>query len=180
MELLYTLEKTIVGWLKNVPHLPEVARKWLGENVWWIALVGAILSGIGLIIALTAVLGAIALLGSVGLTYYAAATVTAFTVVSGFIGLAFGIVQIVLLAMSIKPLQLKQKQGWTLLFITWLVGALGVVVSAALSLNPLNFITSILFGAIFVAISGYFLFEIRGQFARVEKSRGAKAETSKK
>lgn len=179
MEFLGKIEKVIAGWLRGVPHLPESARNWLGTNVWWIVLVGAILSAIAVVVGLVAVLGMVTLIGSVASTYYAATTFTAWALVTGLVGLAFSVFQVVLLAMAIKPLQLKQKKGWVILFATWLVGAVGVVVSSILSLNAISFVTGILFGAIWLAISGYFIFEIHSQFGQVEKSRGVKAEEAK-
>jgi hypothetical protein len=83
---------------------------------------------------------------------------------------------VALLALAITPLKAKQKKGWVLLFITWLLGALSVVVTAILTLSVLNFITSVIFGALWVAVGGYLLFEMHGQFAHVERSKGVKAE----
>ena len=175
MESLGKLEKTLLKWIQNVPHLPEVARKWLGDNMWWIALVGAILTAIGILFSIIGLIGAVSIIGTVAASYYAASTFTSWAIVTGLVGLAFSVAQGVLLATAVKPLQLKQKKGWVLLFATWLVGVLSVVVSSILSLNPLGFILGILFGAIWIAISGYLLFEIHGQFAHVEKSKGVKA-----
>lgn len=176
MEMLQKLENIILGWAKSVPHLPEVVRKWLGDNVWWIALVGAILSSIAGLFALIGVFGVLSVMGTVASTYYAASTFTAWAIVTGLVSLLFIVIEVVLLATAVKPLQLKQKKGWVLLFVTWLVGAVSIVVNAVLSLNPFGFIVGIIFGAIWLAVSGYFLFEIHGQFARVEKSRGVKEE----
>lgn len=175
MEALGKIEKKILTWLKGVPHLPESARKWLGDNVWWIALIGAILTAIAVLFSIIGIFGVLSVLGTVGATYYAASTFTSWAIVTGLVGLAFSVLQGLLLATAVKPLQSKQKKGWVLLFATLLLGALSVVVTAILTLNPFTFIVNILFGAIWLAISGYLLFEIHGQFAHVEKSKGVKA-----
>ena len=177
MEALKKLENTIIGWLTKVPNLPESVRKWLGDNIWWIAIVGAILIGLAVTIQLTSLMGAIAILGSVGATYYASATFTSYAITTGFISLFFSVLTAVLLIIAVKPLQSKEKKGWVILFAVWLLNILTTVVSAALTLNPVFFITTILFNAIWIAISGYLLFEMHSQFAHVEKSRGVKAAT---
>jgi len=176
MEVVSKLERTILGWFKAAPHLPGTAVKWLGDNVWWIALIGAILSAIGIITGLVAVIGIASIVGTVAASYYATSTFTAWAIVTGLVSLAFSVIETILLATAITPLKAKQKKGWVLLFAVWLVGAVSVVVNAILSLNPFGFIVGILFGAIWLAISGYFLFEIHGQFAHAEKSKGVKAK----
>lgn len=175
MEFISKLEKTILGWLKGVPHLPEVARKWLGDNIWWIAVIGLVLSAIAAVFSLIGILGTASLVGTIAASYYATSTFAAWAIVTGLVSLAFLVIDIILLGLAIKPLQAKQKKGWVLLFAVWLVSAVSVVVDAILSLNPFSFVIGILFGAIWLAVSGYFLFEIHGQFAHVEKSKGVKA-----
>ena len=175
MEVLGKLERMVLGWLKSVPHLPAGGRKWLGENVWWIALVGAILSAISALFTLIGVLGVLSVVGTVAATYYAASAFTGWAIVTGLVSLAFIVLEAVLLFIAVKPLQARQKKGWVLLFANWLLAAVSVVVSAVLSLNPFSFIFGIIFGAVWLAVIGYFLFEIHGQFAHVEKSHGVKA-----
>jgi FtsH-binding integral membrane protein len=174
MEFIAKLERTVLGWFKGVPSLPAGARKWLGDNVWWIVLIGAILTILGILGALVAIGAAISLLGTVAVSYYVSPAVTSWAVISGIIALAFSVVQGILLLMAIQPLKEKQKKGWVLLFATWLVGGVGVVVNAILSLSIIGFILGVLFGAVWMAISGYFLVEIHGQFAHVERSRGVR------
>lgn len=174
MELLRKIERKLLEWTKNVPHLPAGGRRWLGENVWWIALVGAILSAIGALFSVIAVLGLLSIVGTVAATYYVASTFTAWAIVTNLVNLVFVVLGMALLFMAVKPLQLKQKKGWVLLFASWLLSIVSVVVSAILTLNPFTFIANILFGAVGLAISGYFLFEIHSQFAHVEKTQGVK------
>jgi hypothetical protein len=179
MEFVNKLETTIVGWVKNVPHLPPAGQKWLAQNVWWIALVGAILTGISLLIAIGGLFTLIALIGSVASYYYVAgAAVNSWSIVSAIVGLVILALRGLLLALSVQPLKAQQKKGWTLLFATWLLNILSVVLGAILTFSVFGFIVGILFGAIGIAISGYFLFEIHSYFAHA--AGAARKVTAKK
>lgn len=169
MELISKLEKLVLGWTKNVPHLPVAGQKWLGANVWWIALIGAIVSGISFLFAIAGLFTLISLLGAVSSAYYVTGTYTTMSVVSSAIGLVFIAINGILLALAVKPLQNMQKKGWVLLFMTLLVEAISVIVGAVLSFSVVGFIISILFGAIGLAIGAYFISEIHGQFGRTVK-----------
>ena len=175
MEFLSKLERTVLGWLKDVPHLPLNVRAWIANNIWWIVIIATVLSGIAVLGLLFGFFGTLATLGSPVASYYASNTFVVWVLVTTAVTLFFTALELVLLAMAISPLKEKQKKGWVLLFAVWLVGAISTVVSAVLTLNPFGFITGLLFGALWLAISGYFLFEIHGQFAHVERSKGAKA-----
>jgi len=170
MEFISKLEKIVLGWAKNVPHLPAAGQKWLGDNVWWIALIGAILSGIAALVTLGAFFTAISLLSAVSSIYYVSSTYTSIAVLTSAVSLVFLIINGLLLAFAVKPLQLKQKKGWVLLFMTLLVEALSVVLNAVLSFSVVGFIIRILFGAIGIAIAAYFIFEIHGQFSHAPKA----------
>jgi hypothetical protein len=166
MDFVRKLETTIAGWAKNVPHLPVGAQKWIAENAWWIVLVGAILTGIGFLFALSGLFTTIAALNSVSIVYYVSPAITSWAIVTGIVSLVFLLVEGLLLAAAVNPLKARQKKGWTFLFLVWLASAASVIVNAILSLSVIGFIIGILFGAIGLAISGYFLFEIHGQFGQ--------------
>lgn len=172
MEFLTKLEHKVIGWLKDVPHLPNGARKWLGTNVWWIVVIGVILGALAGLFSLIGLFTLFATLSSPVVAYYASSSLIGLAVAKAVIALVFLGAEIALLAFAINPLKAKQKKGWVLLFMSWLVGALSVVVTAVLTLNPFSFIMSIIFGALWVALGGYLLFEIHGQFAHVERSKG--------
>ena len=174
MEWLTKIEKQVLRWLKDVPHLPANARKWIAGNVWWAVIIGAILFTISAVFELFAVLGLMAALGTVASTYYSATTFVAWSFVTATVSFVFAALQAGLLYMAVTPLKERQKKGWVLLFIVWLVGIIGLVASSILTLNPFSFITSILFGAVFAAIWGYLLFEIHGEFAHLIKTKAAK------
>lgn len=171
MEFVNKLETTIAGWVKNVPHLPVAGQKWLAQNVWWIALIGAILTGISLLIAIGGLFTLIALIGSAASYYYiAGSAVNSWSIVSAIVGLVILALRGLLLALSVQPLKAQQKKGWVLLFATWLLNVVAVVLGAILTFSIFGFIIGILFGAIGIVISGYFLFEIHGQFAHTVRT----------
>ena len=176
MEFLSKLERTVAKWLKDVPHLPLSFRQWLGDNVWWMAVIGTILSGIATLGLIIAFFGSLSTLGTPFISYYASATFVGWVIITTAVSLVFVALECILLGMSVTPLKEKQKKGWVLLFIVLLLGAVSVVVNAILTLNVLTFITSIIFGAIWSAIAAYLLFEIHGEFAHVERSKGIKAK----
>lgn len=183
MEFINKLETTVGGWVKNVPHLPASAQKWLGQNIWWIVLIGAILSGITLLFAIGALFTLIALLGAVTASVYgpyAAAGVTGLTIFAAVVSLAFLVIRVILMALAVKPLKALEKKGWVLLFLIWLLQAVSVVASAILNFSIVGFLTGIIFGAVGLAISGYLLFEIHGQFAHTVRSTKAKKTATKK
>jgi hypothetical protein len=170
MKLLHDLEIRLLSYIKNVPHLPASAQKWLGQNVWWIVLIGVIISALAALFSLLAIFGLIALLNSPQNVYYVYGSgVTSYMVVTSFVGLAFSIATLLLSAFAIQPLQRREKKGWVLLFAAWLVSVVSIIVGAILTLNPVSFIFSLLVGALVTGVSGYFLFEIHSQFGHSAK-----------
>ena len=174
MELLSKLEHKVYGWFKNFPGLPESTRKWLGDNAWWIVAIGLVLLVISTLNSLLALNDKVSMLSTVSNSYYVSSAGTTWAIVANAVALAFLAIQAVLVYLAIQPLKLKQKKGWVLLFAAWLVSAVAIVVNAFMSLSVIVFIISVLFNAISLAVIGYFLYEIHGQFAQVEKSRGVK------
>jgi FtsH-binding integral membrane protein len=174
MELLTKLEKTVFGWFKSVPDLPTEARKWLGDNAWWIVIVGTVLAVMSILGSLATLNTRVSLLDTVAASYYVSSAASTWIIVTDIVALAFLVLQTLLLVIAIQPLKEKQKKGWVLLFAAWLISAVALIVNAMLGLSVINFIISVLFGAIWVAVTGYFLFEIHGQFAHVERSKGVK------
>lgn len=156
-------ENMVAGWLKSVPHLPKGGQKWLAENVWWIALIGVIASTIGILVAIGGIFTYMALVGTYSYVY-SASPYGAGWIVGSVVSLLFSVLIIALLASAISPLKAQQRKGWDRLFLVLLVNAISVVVSAVLSFSVLGFIFGLIFGAIGVAISSYFIFEIRSHF----------------
>jgi hypothetical protein len=171
------LEQTVAGWLKKVPHLPESGQKWLAENIWWITLVGAIISSISVLFGLVGLFSIISVLSSVAVYAYAIGPVyTGWTVVTALVSLLLLALSTIVLWVAVKPLQEKTKKGWTILFIALLVEAASVIIDSVLSLNPFGIISGLIFGAIGIAIGAYFIFEIRGQFAHQTKAAAKPVE----
>jgi hypothetical protein len=176
MEYLSQLERTIHGWFKAVPHLPPGSQKWLADNVWWIAAVGAVLTGITALGFFVNTMGELAALNNPFVLHYASTSFATWVITKMIISTIFIAIECVLLALAIAPLKEKQKNGWNLLFASLLVSALAVFVNAFLTLNAFAFITNIIFGALWLAIYAYLIFEIHGQFSHVERSKGVKAK----
>jgi len=168
MEGIHKLEDTIEGWLKSFPHLPANWRKWLAENVWWLVLIGVILSAIGTLIIVMAVITAMAWVGT-ATTYLAANGVnvvqsyTGLWYVASIISAVLLVVTIIIEAMAISPLKVLNRKGWDLMFIAYLIGIVSSVISAVLQMELFNLIGA----AIGAVIGAYFLFEIRSYFKQV-------------
>jgi len=169
MEFISKLEKIVLGWAKNAPHLPVGGQKWLANNAWWIAAIGAVISAIASIYTLSAIFRLAASLNAPSNSYYVTSDYTSIAIMGAIISLVFLVANAVLLGLAVKPLQAMQKKGWVLLFLTLLVEALSVLVHAVLTFSVAGFIISILFGAIGLAVGAYFIFEIHGQFAHPAK-----------
>ncbi len=174
MDVLLKLERMVQGWLKGLPHLPVGVRQWLGSNIWWIAAIGAVLSGLAAFTLMISLFTNLSALTTPFVSYYASPTFVTWVIIKTIITLVFTVLECVLLAMAITPLKEKQKKGWVLMFAVLLLGVLSAVVSAFLTLSVFSFIISIIFSAIWLAVSAYLLFEIHGEFAHVEHSKGTK------
>jgi len=165
MDSLHKLEDKIEVWLKPFPHLPPNWRKWLSENVWWLVLIGVILSVIGTIMLAMLVITAMSAVSTVTNVYGAygvniGQTYTGMWYLSTLISVVFLVVTIVIEAIAISPLKTQNKKGWDLMFLAYLIGILSSVVSAVLTLTIVN-----LFSAVIGAVIGaYFLFEVRSYF----------------
>lgn len=165
MDIISKLEKKVLEWSRNVPHLPVSGQRWLGTNIWWIVLVCAIISGIAFLISLAGLSTTISLIGAPSSAYFVTTSFTSLAILGYSVSIVFLTATGLLLAFAVKPLQNMQKKGWVLLFMTLLVEALSVIVHAVLSFSVAGFIVEILFGAIGLAIGAYFIAEIHGQFS---------------
>lgn len=179
MEFVNKLETMVGGWFKSVPHLPMAGQKWLGVNVWWIVLIGVILSGIGVLMSLGAIFTAMSLFG-VASSYgaFVAQPYSDMWFVAAIVGLLFSALSVLILALAINPLKELKKKGWSLLFLAWVVIAVAIVVNIILTFNPLGLIMGVIFGAIGLGIGGYFLFEIKAQFQGSSKKAKVTAPTA--
>lgn len=160
------LEDMIAEWLKPVPHLPVAGQKWIAQNVWWVALIGVILSAIGVLVMIGTVLTAMSILGTATSIYgyYVAPTYTGWMVLSSLVSAAFMVVIVIMMAKAISHLKLSQKLGWNLLFLSSIIGAIASVVGSIINFSLGSIISSVITAAISLAISMYFLYEIRSYF----------------
>lgn len=183
MDTVRNLEKQAAGWYKQLPHLPAEVRSWLGNNVWWLVLIGVVLMTLGLLVlipltlaalGLSALIGTASLLGTYNYTYDGGLGIVWLSALVTFIG---SLVVVVLTAMAVGPLKAKSKKGWSLLFLTALVNLLFAVAGDILALSVVGIVGSLLW----TAVEGYFLFEIRDEFGRkVAAKHAADAPAAKK
>lgn len=178
MDTITKLERTVLGWFKSVPHLPKFSQRWIGENIWWIIVIATIITALAALGNIFALLGNLSILQNSIVSYYASASFLVWSNVVTTITLIFNAITAIILGVSVTPLREKQKKGWVLLFLAWLVTVVSSVVAAFLTLNVAGFILSLLFSGLFIVVSGYFLFEIHGEFAHTERSRGVKSKRS--
>jgi hypothetical protein len=179
MEQLHKLETTVLGWLKNIPHLPISARKWLGTNAWWIVIVSVVIWAIWTLFTLLDVMENVRLLENAQSGFAVPPLfISPWSITTDFIAIFFNVIVLILCGLAIKPLQYKLKKGWVLLFLAWLISVVGLILDAILSLSPISFIFGLLFGAIAAGVTGYLLFEVHSQFAHDKKpaSRPAPVE----
>jgi hypothetical protein len=172
-----SLETTIGGFYKSVPHLPKTGREWLADNVWWLALVGAILSTLGALVLIPVFFAALtvtSLATGIANTYGPAMTnvYDGLFWLSTLIGIAALVIRALFLFMAFGPLKLKKKRGWTLLFWAYLIGFALSVVGDLVTLNVLSVVVDI----IAAGIAGYFLFEIHGLFGAKHKEHKVEAK----
>ena len=168
MESVNKLEKTIEGWLKPIPHLPATWRKWLGENLWWLTLIGVILSVIVVFTIIGAMFTAMSFLGSVNSIYgmygITTASYSGWWMMASVASLVFMVVTVAISSMAISPLKVQKKKGWDLLFLVFIVNIVSSVVSVILNFNMMTLIPGLIGTAIGAAISAYFLLEVKSQF----------------
>lgn len=177
MHRLVKLEKQVLKWLENIPHLPLITRKWLAENSWWIVVIGTFVAGSIALMNLFGFFGYLLTLGTIPQGFYASTTFVTLGIITTSISFVFSGLVTLLFGFAVTPLKARQKKGWVLIFAAWLVSFIGLLISAMLTLSPFSFIMSFIFSVIFTAVWGYFLFEIHSQFAHVETSKGSKERT---
>jgi hypothetical protein len=176
MDQVHSFEKTAAQWYKNVPHLPKEFTKWLSDNIWWLVVIGVVISVLGLLALIPLALFAFGLSAGAN-AIYPTYTDGSFGLlwVGVLLSLVGYVVVTILEAMAISPLKAKAKKGWTLLFMAVLAN---VAISILSNVVSVNFI-GIVFALLWAAVHGYFLFEIRSYFGaahKVEHKSAAKAK----
>jgi len=148
---------------KQPVQLPVDARKWLSDNVWWLAAIGGVLSlwGAWSFWQVGHYLDGVNQMTSrIAQTY----GVNSYATDLGpmwYVALACMAAQGVLLLLAVSRLKAHQKSGWDLLFYVSLISlAIGVVYL----LVPGYGLGSLIGSLIGAAISWFFLFQIRSRF----------------
>lgn len=162
---LRELELKVAGWFKEVPHLPTSAQTWLASNIWWIALVGGVISAVVVFFGVVGLAVALPVM-SFGIFFGAHG---AWWLITTLISLAFAVAATVLLLQAYVPLRRMAKKGWVLLFILLLVNIVSTAVSAVVSGSAYSLVRGLIVGIIFLAIEAYLLYEIRGYFNHPSK-----------
>ena len=158
------IEKMIENWLKPIPKLPKTTTKWISDNVWWIAAIGVVVEGVGILISITGI-------SAISNTYtYLVPGYSTGIIFNYMISIIFMAAILALTAVAINPLKLMQRKGWNMLFLVLLVSAVSVFIDSILTLNIASVILSLVFGAIIWVIGAYLLFEIREDFKKSVKS----------
>ncbi len=170
METVRNIEKVMEGWFKSVPHLPKEWSKWLAENAWWLNSIGVVLSAVGLLGIIGALMGVNSFMGyvdSVYKTYSITSPVNnSWWVAAQVVSLVFLAVDLFIMANAIQPLRAMKKKGWELTFIAMLVGVTSSVVSAIVSMGSINLVGSVVGAAISLGVGGYVLFELKPYFKK--------------
>jgi hypothetical protein len=142
----------------HLPHLPLNLRKWLTSNMWWIVLIGAIIGGFGVLcLVLITLLGGIFLAGAV---FLFSAKFGGLALLIAVIIVALLIANVVIAIMAINPLKLRMKRGWDLLTVSLVLIFTAAVLTDISKQDSIAIINDIFW----LAVSGYFLFEIRSFF----------------
>lgn len=175
MEQIEKLETMISGWFKDLPRLPKGLTDWLADNVWWLTIVGVVLSVFAVFSALSLLMLAFGITGlALGGVYggYAASAVVGVALISVLASIAGFVVTTIIMVLAISPLKEKKKKGWTLLFVVLLLSFAFSVVANLISFN----VVGILWAVIWAVVEAYVLFEIRGYFGVTSKKETKKVE----
>lgn len=160
------LETTVAEWLRLVPHLPNSARKWLANNVWWLAIISVVASVSGILIDILSLMSYLNIYGPINGPY--ATQYIGGVIIVSMASVVFSLVITFLTVLAVSHLKVLRKKGWNLLFLILIVNAISAIVVAALSViinqSLLGFIIGVIVGGLVVAIEAYFLFEIRFYF----------------
>lgn len=179
-QVVQTLENVVAKVFKSMPHLPENGRKWLADNVWWIALIGAIIGAIGLLLAIGSIFQTASFINAVN--YYAYSYLPTYRLGGGamagmIISAIATAVSAGLLAAAVKPLQNKSANGWRLLFVAALLSSILYIVGGLLTNFIDDFIVSLILTVIVLFVALYFIFEVRSYFISAKKTAAKKTKS---
>lgn len=164
MNPLTTLEKTLARLFAQAPHLSVNARRWVGENIWWIVLVIALASTLGLLGDLPKLLKTASMTAATYNVFYPYSAVTVGSVVaSGLVTLSLGVVIVVLLFLAVTPLKEQRLIGWRLLLMTRIIAIISAIATFIILIQNFS-LYGLLWDLAFILIELYILFEVRDEF----------------
>lgn len=142
---------------KNPVKLPEGARSWFANNLWWLAIVGGVLGIISVFQAWQLVNYANTFSSTYGYL------VTRSIGTTFYVSLAISLVESIILLVASPQLRAHKKSGWNLVFYVSLISiALGIFYA----LTPQYGAGGLIGALIGVAISWTILSQIRSHFAK--------------
>ena len=152
---------------KKAPfQLPVGLTKWLADNSWWLVLVGAALSVLGIL----STYGTMSRLDQAGVyldSYAYMGMSESFNQSKNmlYVSMVSSAISAVLLFMASPKLKAHQKSGWNLMYYNFLLNAAFSLVGSLL-FTPSTFVFSLIGFAIGFTIGAYILFQLRSYFAK--------------
>lgn len=179
MELLKKLDAKLSGVFKDLPPLPDSARETLAQIWPWLALIGGVMQ-------LFAALAVWRLLNWAReveqfTAYYSRVTgvdygPSAFDKTMIYVGVAFLVVDAVILLLAFSPLRARDSKGWRLLFLGALLNLAYAVVSIFIDGRGLGSFIVSLVGS---AIGFYLLYQVKDKFNGKKPAAAAPAKDKK-
>lgn len=152
------IEQRLADLHKNLPHLPLNGRKWLADNIWWIILIGAIATGIGVFaLVLLTLLGGVFVAGA---AFLFSAKFGGLALLLAVLIVGLTVLNLVVSIMAITPLRAHMRNGWLLLSASLIISFIAAVLTDVIKQDAAAIIKEV----IFLAIGMYVIFEIRNYF----------------
>jgi hypothetical protein len=155
-----SFEKFFMSFYKLTPNLSKDNRKNLASYFYFVAIAWLIFQIVGLI-RLFAAVGIVSFVQISDSTYSLTTGLVFFIAIS----LVVQVLQIILPSMALLPLKSLQRSGWELMFASFLLGLVTLVVNWSLAADLMGLLKTLTI----VVVSGYLLYEVRSFF--VKKSR---------
>jgi len=176
MDSVKKLEILIQDRLKSLPHLPVNAQKWIADNIWWMAILGAFGSAIATLAVVNGVFGYMSFVSNASsyAGFYAVSSYLTGWIWNALIGLLFLAASTVILSKAVTPLKEHRRLGWDLMFMLTLLGAARAFLDAVFTFSFFGFLFGVLFAVLGLAIGAYLLLEIRSYFVKSNKIVHAK------
>lgn len=157
--------------LETLPPLPKKAVAWLSDYLWILTAIAAVLMAMSIISLFNAISAYMSLIGNLSVfqDIYPHSAYSSLWMVSAIVSIGFALLMAYLFFKAITPLREMKAYGWNLLFVSFLVAGVEIIVNAILSLNVFNFVFMIIFGGIFYVIGAYFLYQVKSRFVKAHK-----------